>query len=94
MKFNDVSEEDFETERILQKMRERLLKKYSDVFKSDLGPKDRIRIDPIKVETIENIDNFKAHSAFTPIEITIFLQKLLSKMIKAGFLEPVDHTTT
>ena len=51
-----MSEEDFETEKLLQKMKERLIKKYSDVFKSELGPEDRIRIDPIKVEMIEDME--------------------------------------
>ena len=43
-----MSEEDLETEKLLQKMRERLLKKYADVFKSELGIEDRINIEPIK----------------------------------------------
>ena len=46
LRFKDVSEEDFETVKLLQKKRERLLKKYSYVFKSELVPEDRIRIDP------------------------------------------------
>ena len=59
MKIKDVSDEDLETER--------LIKKYSDVFKSDLGPEDRINMEPIKVETIEDMERFKVHNAFTPI---------------------------
>ena len=44
------------------------------------------------------MEQFKAHNAFTPIETTRFLQKAaneeLSKMTKAGFLEPVENATT
>ena len=69
-----------------------------DVFKSELGPKDCINKEPIKVETIEDMERFKVHNAFTPIETPRFLQKAaneeLSKMIKAGFLEPVEKATT
>ena len=50
------------------------------------------------METIEDMEQFKMHNAFTPIETLQFLQKAakeeLSKMIKAGFLEPVEKATT
>ena len=44
------------------------------------------------------MERFKVHNAFTPIKTPRFLQKAaneeLSKMIKAGFLEPVEKATT
>ena len=59
---------------------------------------DGIRIDPVKVETIQDMEHFKVHNAFTPIEMPRFLQKVakeeLSKMIKTGFLEPAENATT
>ena len=98
LKFKDASDEDLETERLLHNMRERLIKKYSDVFKSDLGPEERKNMEHYKVETIEDMERFKVHNAFTPIETLRFLPKAanedLSKMIKAGFLEPVEKATT
>ena len=64
LKFKEVKDEDLETERLLHNMRERLIKEYSDVFKSDLGPEDRIiNMEPIKVETIEDMERFKVHNA-------------------------------
>ena len=50
------------------------------------------------METIKYVDSFKAHIAYTPIKTPRYLQKAaneeLAKMLKAGFIEPVEHATS
>ena len=37
----------------MEKIRKKLLRKYASVFKRDLGKEDRIHMDPVKVELID-----------------------------------------
>ena len=41
----------------MEKLRKKVLRKYSAVFKRDLGKEDRINIDPDKIELIDEYRN-------------------------------------
>ena len=97
MVFHNLEEEEVEIERKLKELKKTLLREFADVFKTDLGVEDRINIEPVIIETIQEKENIKASNCMTPIETPIHLQKAagdeLSKMLKAGFIEPVTHAT-
>ena len=46
-------EEPIDEDQDMEKLRKKLLRKYSSVFKRDLGKEDRININPVKIELID-----------------------------------------
>ena len=99
MCFNDQSDHEYDSNKLMEELREKLLKEFSEVFKTELSKEDRIKIDPVKVETVMNYKSFKPVNRMTPIETPLHLQpaakKELQKMMNAGFLEeckaPTDY---
>ena len=69
--FHQVSEDRVDLDLNVKKMKKKRLSEFRDVFKKDLGPDDRLKIDPVKV----------------PIETTLHLQSIakeeLSRFNKA-----------
>ena len=47
LKFNKVNADNIEEDQDVEKLRKKLLRKYSSVFKRDLDKEDRINIDPV-----------------------------------------------
>ena len=79
----------------IEKLRKRLLSKYSSVFKRDLGKEDRVNIDPVKINLINSLADMG--NAMTAVETPRHLQDAaaeeLSRLLKAGILKPVPHPT-
>ena len=78
------------------KMWKKLLRKYSAVFKRDLGKEDRINIDPVKIELIDesrNMGNPMVPSE-TPRNLQDASAEELARLLKSGCLEPVHHPTS
>ena len=57
LKFQKMSEETIDEAQDVEKLRKKLLRKYSAVFKHDLGKEDRFNIDPVKIELIDESRN-------------------------------------
>ena len=53
LKFHKVNEESIDEDLDVEKIRKKLMRKYASVFKKDLGREDRVRMDPVKVELID-----------------------------------------
>ena len=53
LKFHKVNEENVYEDLDVEKIRKKLMRKYASVFKKDLGKEDRVRMDPVKVELID-----------------------------------------
>ena len=91
MKFSEMDDQDFDSSKQMDSIKRRLLKEYEDVFKTQLSREDRIKIDPVVIETVDNYNSFKPINHMTPIECPLHLQsaakKELKKMMDAGFLE-------
>ena len=52
IRFNQVTEERFEEDHeigVYTNLRNKLIKQFSDVFKEDLSPSDRLNIEPVKI---------------------------------------------
>ena len=57
LKLHKVNVETIDEDQDVEKLRKKLLRKYSAVFKRDLGKEDRINIDPVKIELIDESRN-------------------------------------
>lgn len=57
MKFHAVDEDTVDIDRVLTKIRARLLRKYHMVFKDDLDKSDRLDVDPIKLDLVDNYED-------------------------------------
>ena len=82
MKFSSQEEEDFDSNKQMQDLRERLLKEYAEVFKTELTKEDRIKMDPVKIETVQNRASFKPVNRMTAIETPLHLQSAAGKSYK------------
>ena len=80
----------------MEKLRETLLKEYSDVFKTDLTREDRINMPPVVIETIKNRASFRPVCRTTAIETPLHLQSAagqeLQKMLNARFIEETPRS--
>ena len=96
LKFQKMSEETIDEAQDVEKLRKKLLRKYSAVFKRDLGKEYRIIIDPVKIELID--DSRDMGNAMIPSEAPRHLQdaadEKLARLLKSGCLEPVHHPTS
>ena len=79
----------------VEKLRKKRLRKHAAVFKRDLGPEDRVNLDPVKVELIDSSRDMG--NAMIPVETPRHLQdpaaEELARLLKSGCLEPVHHPT-
>ena len=96
LKFHKVNEETIDEDQDVEKLRKKLLRKYSAVFKRDLGKEDRINIDPVKIELID--ESRTMGNAMIPTETPRQLQDAaaeeLARLLKTGCLEPVYYLTS
>jgi hypothetical protein len=79
MKFNDQEEENFDRNKQMQELREKLLKEYAEIFKTNLTKEDRINMDPVVIETVRNRTTFKPVNRMTAIETHSTYSLLLQK---------------
>ena len=91
-----MNEETIDENQDVEKLRKMLLRKYSAVFKHDLGKEDRFNIDPVKIELID--ESRDMGNAMIPSETPRHLQgaaaEEFSKLLKSGCLESVHHPTS
>ena len=80
----------------MEKIRKKLLRKFASVFKRDLGKEDRIHMDPVKVELID--ESRTMGNCMIPTEMPRHLQDAaaeeLARLLKGGCLEPAPHPTS
>ena len=99
IKFPRSQEEqsDIDNNNQMHELKKQLLNEFSDVFKKDLEKHDRIKMKPVKIETIPNAKAIRPHNAYTPIETPIHMQNAanaeLSRIMQAGQLEECHHAT-
>merc|ERR1711867_357356 len=70
---------------------------FSDVFKEDLDPEDRLRIEPVKIELKEGHEKLPKYNARVPIPTPRYLEKAadkeLQRILRSGALEEVTWPT-
>ena len=87
MKYQVVDEEDtIDIDTDLAKIKKRLMKKYDKVFKDELDKNDCLRIDPIKLEQVDNYKEIHPTNHMIPFPNPRHLQdvadKELNKLLK------------
>ena len=100
IRFNQVTEEKFEEDHeigVYTKLRKKLIKQFSDVFKEDLSPSDRLNIEPVKITLKPGQENMPIFNARVPIPTPRYLEKAankeLARIMKSGALEEVTWPT-
>ena len=63
LSFSQISEEDFEDKHVFDKLRKKLLQEFSDIFKEDLSPEDRLQTLPVKIELVDDYESIKAYTS-------------------------------
>ena len=82
MKFNNQEGVDFDSNKQMQDLKEKLLKEYAEVFKTDLTKEDRINMEPVVIETVKNRASFKPVNRMTAIETLLHLQSAAAKELQ------------
>ena len=67
------------------------------VFKDDLDKNDRLHVDPVKLELVDNYEEISPTNHMilfpTPRHLQAAADKELEKLLAAGVLEPVEQST-
>ena len=86
LEMNELTEDDWEEERKCHELKKQWLGDFRDIFKEDLGKEDRIDIDPIKIDLVENHADIHTFKSKTAMDVSPY-------MIDAGMLEEIDYYT-
>ena len=93
----EQTKEDWEEDRKCEDLKRKWPREFSDIFKEDLGREDRIDIEPIHVDLVNNHQEIHCFKPKTAIEVSPYLEKAakkeLQRMIDAGMLEEIEHNT-
>ena len=88
---------EMENNKKMEKLKDKLLCKFADVFKKELTPQDRVHMPPVKLETTSVSSSIRPLNCMTPIETPLHLRKAanreLQKILKAGMIERCHHPT-
>ena len=79
MKYHAVDEDTIDIDRELAKIKTRLLRKYHMVFKDELDKNDRLDIEPLKLELIDNYDDVPPTNHMTPFATPVTSKKRRTK---------------
>ena len=73
------------------------LRDFSDIFKEDLTKEDRIDIEPIKIDLVENHAEISTLKPKTAMDVSPYMEqatkKELARIIDTGMLEEIDYYT-
>ena len=97
LEMNQMGEEDWEEERKCEELKKQWLRDFSDIFKEDLTKEDRIDIEPIKIDLVENHAEIPTFKPKTAMDVSPYMEQAAKKelacMIDAGMLEEIDYYT-
>ena len=97
LEMNQMGEEDWEEERKCEELKKQWLRDFSDIFKEDLTKEDRIDIEPIKIDLVENHTEILTFKPKIAMDVSPYMEqaakKELAHMIDAGMLEEIDYYT-
>ena len=79
LSFKQVNEEEWKEEKECEEIRKAWLRDYPQVFKEDLSKEDRIQMDPVVVELIENHENIEVYHPKACNEVRTYLKDAADK---------------
>ena len=93
----EQTEEDWEEDRKCKELKHKWLCDFTDIFKEDLGCEDRIDIEPIRIDLVENHQEIPCFKPKTAIDVSSYMEaaakKELARLIDAGMIEEIEHYT-
>ena len=95
LNFKQENREEWKEENECKAIKDAWLKDFKNVFKEDLTIEDRIKMDPVKVQLVEDHANIEVHHPKACNEIPAYLKQAadreLARMLEGGLLEPVQE---
>ena len=79
MKFHAVEEDTINIDKELAKIKARLMKKYHMVFKDELDKNDHLKVDPIKLELVDNYEEINPTNHMIPFPTPIISKEQQTK---------------
>ena len=78
-----------------QNMREYLIQKFSDIFTVELGPQDRMVIEPVKLEVqLEGVKPYHCQVATeVPFNFDKEARRMVASMLASGIIKEVSMST-
>ena len=81
----------------MRRAKKQWLRDFADILKEYLAKEDRIDIDPIKIDLVDNHEEIHTSKPKTAMDVSPFMEaaakKELARMIDAGMLEEIDYYT-
>ena len=97
LEMTEMTEDDWEEEKKCQDLKKQWIREFSDVFKEDLGKEDRIDIEPIKIDLVDNHQDIHVFHPTTAVDISPYMEaaarKELARMLNAGMIEEIQGYT-
>ena len=94
LEMKEMSEEDWEDKKRCSDLKKAWLKDFPEVFKEDLGREDRINMEPIVIDLVDNHKDIHVFHPKTGVEVPAYMdeaaRKELQRMLNAGMLEPIS----
>ena len=94
LEMTEMTEDDWEEEKKCQDLKKQWIREFSDVFKEDLGKEDRIDIEPIKIDLVDNHQDIHVFHPTTAVDISPYMEaaarKELARMLNAGMIEEIQ----
>ena len=91
LEMKEMNEEEWEDEKACSNLKKSWLRDYPDVFKEDLDMNDRIDMEPVVVDLVDNHEDIHAFHPKTGVDVPAYLEeaarKELQRMLNAGMLE-------
>ena len=79
LSFKQENEEEWKEENECEKIRKAWLKDFPNVFKEDLTIEDRIEMDPVKVQLVEDHENIEVYHPKACNEVPAYLKMLQTR---------------
>ena len=94
LEIKEMTEEDWEDEKRCNDLKKAWLRDFPEVFKEDLGREDRIDIEPIVIDLVDNHQDIHVFHPKTGVDVPAYMEeaarKELQRMLNAGVIEPIQ----
>ena len=92
-----MTDDDWNDEKRCSDLKKAWLRDFPEVFKEDLGREDRIDIEPIVIDLVNNHKDIHAFHPKTGVDVPAYMEeaarKELQRMLNAGMIEQIQGYT-
>ena len=79
LEMKEMTEDDWEDEKRCNDLKKQWLRDFPDVFKEDLGKEDRIDIEPIKIDLVDNHEDIQVFHPTIAVEVRPYMEAAARK---------------